>query len=157
MFKEIRKKKRELSKEESIEVLIDGRDGVLSTISENGYPYGIAVNYVYYDNAIYFHCSKKGHKMDNIKLNNKVSFFVTKDISIIPSKFTTYYSSVVVFGRAEIVEDDIKRDVMISIAKKYSLDFIKEGIKYVDKDKDACTLIKINIDHMSGKCSDGTN
>lgn len=157
MFKEIRKKKRELSKEESIEVLIDGRDGVLSTISENGYPYGIAVNYVYYDNAIYFHCSKKGHKMDNIKLNNKVSFFVTKDISIIPSKFTTHYSSVVVFGRAEIVEDDIKRDVMISIAKKYSLDFIKEGIKYVDKDKDACTLIKINIDHMSGKCSDGTN
>lgn len=157
MFREIRKKKRELSKEESMKVLIEGREGVLSTICENGYPYGVAVNYVYYNDAIYFHCSKKGQKIDNIKLNNKVSFFVTKDIKVIPSQFTTHYSSVVVFGTAEIVDGEIKREIMIDIAKKYSIDFIHEGIKYVDKDKDACTLIKINIDHMSGKYSDGNN
>ncbi|MDZ4910912.1 pyridoxamine 5'-phosphate oxidase family protein, partial [Clostridium perfringens] len=46
MFKDIKKKKRELSKENTLEVLKNGREGILSTISENGYPYGIAVNYV---------------------------------------------------------------------------------------------------------------
>lgn len=157
MFKELRKKKRELDINESIKVLEEGREGVLSTISENGYPYGVAVNYIYYNDAIYFHCSKKGHKLENIKLNEKVSFFVNNNITILPDKFTTHYSSVVIFGKAEEIQDESKREVMIALAKKYSPGFIKEGIEYIDKDLKACTVIKINIEHMTGKSSDGTN
>ena len=46
MFRDIIKKKRELSTEDTIKILQEGKEGVLSTISENGYPYGVAVNYV---------------------------------------------------------------------------------------------------------------
>ena len=120
MFRELRKKKRELSKEDTIKVLKEGREGVLSTISENGYPYGIAVNYVYHNNCIYFHCANKGHKLDNISQNNKVSFFVNSNITIIPQDFTTHYKSAVVFGRTFITTDDEKRDAIIAIGEKYS-------------------------------------
>ena len=157
MFRELRKKKRELSKEDTIKVLKEGREGVLSTISENGYPYGIAVNYVYHNNCIYFHCANKGHKLDNISQNNKVSFFVNSNITIIPQDFTTHYKSAVVFGRAFITTDDEKRNAIIAIGEKYSHPHMEEGLKYIDKAINALTIVKIEIDHLTGKCSDGTN
>lgn len=157
MFRELRKKKRELSKEDTIKVLKEGREGVLSTISENGYPYGIAVNYVYHNNCIYFHCANKGHKLDNISQNNKVSFFVNSNITIIPQDFTTHYKSAVVFGRTFITTDDEKRDAIIAIGEKYSHPHMEEGLKYIDKAINTLTIVKIEIDHLTGKCSDGTN
>lgn len=157
MFRELRKKKRELSKEDTIKVLKEGREGVLSTISENGYPYGIAVNYVYHNNCIYFHCANKGHKLDNISQNNKVSFFVSSNITIIPQDFTTHYKSAVVFGRAFITTDDEKRNAIIAIGEKYSHPHMEEGLKYIDKAINTLTIVKIEIDHLTGKCSDGTN
>ena len=93
MFREVRKKHRRLDKNESLVVLKEGMEGVISTIGEDGYPYGVAINYVYFNDAIYFHSSNKGHKLDNIRKNNKVSLFVSKDIRIIPEDFTTYYKS----------------------------------------------------------------
>lgn len=157
MFRELRKKKRELSKEDTIKVLKEGREGVLSTISENGYPYGIAVNYVYHNNCIYFHCANKGHKLDNISQNNKVSFFVNSNITIIPQDFTTHYKSAVVFGRAFITTDDEKRNAIIAIGEKYSHPHMEEGLKYIDKAINTLTIVKIEIDYLTGKCSDGTN
>ena len=157
MFRELRKKKRELGKEDTIKVLKEGREGVLSTISENGYPYGIAVNYVYHNNCIYFHCSNKGHKLDNISQNNKVSFFVNSNITIIPQDFTTHYKSAVVFGRTFISTDDEKRDAIIAIGEKYSHPHMEEGLKYIDKAINTLTIVKIEIDYLTGKCSDGTN
>lgn len=157
MFRELRKKKRELGKEDTIKVLKEGREGVLSTISENGYPYGIAVNYVYHNNCIYFHCANKGHKLDNISQNNKVSFFVNSNITIIPQDFTTHYKSAVVFGRTFITTDDEKRDAIIAIGEKYSHPHMEEGLKYIDKAINTLTIVKIEIDHLTGKCSDGTN
>ena len=157
MFRELRKKKRELSKEDTIKVLKEGRERGFSTISENGYPYGIAVNYVYHNNCIYFHCANKGHKLDNISQNNKVSFFVNSNITIIPQDFTTHYKSAVVFGRTFITTDDEKRDAIIAIGEKYSHPHMEEGLKYIDKAINTLTIVKIEIDHLTGKCSDGTN
>lgn len=157
MFPELRKKKRALSKEESIKVLIKGQEGILSTICENGYPYGVAVNFVYHNDCVYFHCANKGYKLDNIKNNNKVSFFVSTDIEIVPNEFTTRYSSVVVFGRATLVGREERREALIAIGEKYSKNFMEEGIKYIDKALDACSVVKIEIDHMTGKCSNKNN
>lgn len=157
MFKDIKRRKKELSKENTLEVLKNGREGILSTISENGYPYGIAVNYVYHNNYIYFHCSNSGHKLQNIAKNNKVSFFVNSDVTILPKDFTTHYKSVVIFGHASIVNDKEKRDAIIAIGEKYSHPHMKEGLKYIDKAFNAFTVVKIEIDHITGKYSDETN
>lgn len=157
MFRKMRKKNREISDSQCIEILKKCDDGVLSTICENGYPYGVTVNYVYKDNSIYFHCAKAGQKLDNILTHSKVCFSVADNITIRPDKFDTLYSSVVVFGNAYIVEDNEKRDILIEIIKKYSPEFLESGLTYIDKAINATTIVKIDINHMTGKSSNPDN
>lgn len=56
MLKEMRRKDRQLSAEEAMEILANGEFGVLSTFGKE-YPYGVPVNYALADNAIYIHGS----------------------------------------------------------------------------------------------------
>ena len=74
MFKEMRRKERSIDNQQAIELLKKGQYGVLSTVGENGYAYGIPLNYAYHEGNIYFHCAAEGSKLDNIAYNNKVSF-----------------------------------------------------------------------------------
>lgn len=151
MFKEMRRKDREIFNKKLEEILLDGEYGTLSTISENGYPYIVPLNYVYYDKCIYFHCAKEGHKLEDIKQNNKVSFCVVTDTEILPSRFSTKYKSVIAFGTASEVTDNLKENVLIQLINKYSKDFLDEGKKYIDKAKENTKIMKINIQHMTGK------
>ncbi len=151
MFKEMRRKDKQLSVEESIEILKSNEIGVLSTICENGYPYGIALNYVYYNNSIYFHGAKEGQKLDNIKNCDKVSFLVTSDVQLLPEDFNTKYKSVILFGRAGEINSDEKAEILTQFVKKYSNDFLEKGKEYVKESKDLTTIIKIKIEHLSGK------
>ena len=48
MFREMLRKKQELSKEECIEILKKEKRGVLSVLGDEGYPYGMPINH-YYD------------------------------------------------------------------------------------------------------------
>jgi len=151
MFKEIRRKDREITKEEIKEILATGEYGFLSTISDNGYPYVVPLSFVYYDNSIYFHCATEGQKLDNINQNDKVSFCVVTDTELLPEKFSTKYKSVVVFGLASEVEDDLKEDVLFKLIDKYSSQFLVEGNKYIKGAKDKTKVVKIDIQHITGK------
>lgn len=87
MFRELRRAKRELPKEKCLEILQKGDYGVLSTISDNGYPYGVPINYVYHQSCLYVHCAYEGHKVDNIAHNQKkVSFSIVTDYDVIEEK-----------------------------------------------------------------------
>lgn len=51
---------------------------VLSLLGENGYPYGLPIDYWYNetDGKLYFHGAKEGHKIDAIRACDKASFCV---------------------------------------------------------------------------------
>ena len=100
MFREMRRKKQVLSKEECELVLERGTSGVLAVLGEGGYPYAVPLSYVYADGKIVFHCAKQGHKLDAIAKNDKVSFCVVDLDDIQPERYTTYFRSVIAFGRA---------------------------------------------------------
>lgn len=51
----MRRKEKLLPIDRTEEILTKGDYGVLSTIGENGYPYGLPINYVYMDDCIYVH------------------------------------------------------------------------------------------------------
>lgn len=76
MFPEMRRKKQQLSSEESTQVLENGTHGVLAVSGQNGYPYTVPLSYVYEKGKIFFHCAKAGHKLDALKKEAKVSFCV---------------------------------------------------------------------------------
>ena len=83
----------------------------------------MAINYSIPDylngDELYFHCAKIGHKLDSIKRNNKVSFCVIDKDEIIPEKFTTHYRSVIVFGKAKIVEYEKEcKDILMTLVEK---------------------------------------
>lgn len=151
MIREIRRKDRELKNEEAIEILDQNTYGVLSTVGENGYPYGVPVNYIYINGSVYFHCAVEGHKLHNIKNNDKVSFCVVGQTQILPDKFSTKYESVIVFGKAIEVSDDEKNMALLEILKKYSPDYIEQGKEYIQRSGKATRVIKISIEHISGK------
>lgn len=151
MFKEMRRKEKQTSLEEAVEILNRCQYGILSTVGENGYAYGVPLNYVYVDNKIYFHSAKSGNKLDNIKYNEKVSFCVVGETELLSDKFDTRYESVIVFGRAEEVDEGEKDYALMEIIKKYSSDFLEKGKKYLEKAGKQTRVIKINIEHMTGK------
>lgn len=151
MFREMRRKDREIKNDEVIEILKNNDYGILSTISQNGYPYGLPISYVYINDSIYFHCAVEGHKLDNIKNNDKVSFCVVGKTCVLPDKFSTKYESVIIFGMAVEVFDDEKNIALLEILNKYSPDYIEKGKEYIANAGVKTKVIKINIEHISGK------
>lgn len=147
----MRRKDKALSLEESKEILRKYDVGTLSTVDEEGQPYGIPVNYVYNGDKIYFHCALEGYKLDNIKANYKVCFSVYGGNDIIPQRFTTTYESVVVFGKAGIVDEAEKLEALRLIVEKLSPGFEKEGMEYISKSGGATLVVKIDIQHITGK------
>ena len=70
MFRESRKPEKNLSEAEMKEILEVAEYGVLATIGDDGYPYGVPLNFVYDGKAVYFHGAKEGHKVDNLKFSS---------------------------------------------------------------------------------------
>ena len=123
MFKKMRRQEKQLPEDKSQEILSEGEYGILSTIGENGYPYGVPMNYIYMNNRIYLHCAQEGKKLENIRYNNKVSFTVVGDYQLKPADFTSSYESVIAIGQANFVEGEEKKEVLQEFILKFSPDF----------------------------------
>jgi nitroimidazol reductase NimA-like FMN-containing flavoprotein (pyridoxamine 5'-phosphate oxidase superfamily) len=148
----MRRKERQMSDESAIELLMRGEYGVLSSVDEEGQPYGVPVNHVFDGlETIYFHCAKEGHKLDNLKTNPKVSFTVVGNTQIMDWKFSTAFESVIVFGIAQEVEGDEKYLGLRMLALKYSPDFEEEFNKYIDKAIIQTKVMKIQVKQLTGK------
>lgn len=151
MFKEIRHQSQALSREEIDEILDKGTSGVFALAGEE-YPYAYPMSYLYYDGKIYFHCEKKGHKIDHLRNNDKVSFCVLGQDEIVADEFTTYYKSVIIFGRASSIQDDEKKLQMIRLlSDKYSPDREEEREEIIEQYFPALEMIEVEIDHIQGK------
>ena len=151
MFREMRRKDKALTNNEMLEILQTAEYGILSTIGEDGYPYGVPVNYVYHNNKIYFHAALTGHKLDNIAFNEKVSFCVVKDVELMPDDFNTKYKSVIAFGKVKEVPEAEKKDIYVIILEKFSKDFMESGMEYMRKAGDDAKVFQIEIEHMTAK------
>lgn len=151
MFREMRRKKQLLSKEDTEKILISNTAGVLGVIGDEGYPYTVPLSYVYHDSKIYFHCAKSGHKLDAIMENNKVSFCVIDQDQIVPEEYTTYFRSVIAFGKARILEGEEMERAITILGDKYSPND-EEGVqKEIQGALKQLCVIEIAIDHLTGK------
>lgn len=148
----MRRKRQLLTEEESISILNSGTSGVLAVDGDGGYPYAVPLSFVYSDSKIYFHCAKSGHKLDALKKNEKVSFCVIGQDRVVPEEYTTYFQSVIVFGKARILENDVeKREAIEKLAAKYSPDQEEGRKQEIDKEFTPLCMVEITIDHITGK------
>ena len=152
MFREMRRSKQRLPREVAVEILERNTSGVLALSGDEGYPYAVPMSYVYAEGKIYFHSAKNGHKIDAIQRNEKASFCVIDQDQIVPEKYTTFFRSVIVFGRLRLVEDvEEMRRIAATLAMKYSADF-NEGIpKEINASIRNMAVLELTIDHITAK------
>lgn len=153
MFREMRRKRQALSPEENAAVLRRGTSGVLALSGDNDYPYAVPVSYVYDGEKLYFHCAKSGHKLDAIRRNAKASFCVIDQDRVIPEEYTSYFRSVIVFGKIQIIEDEDKKRMAIEkLAVKYAPQDNPGGRKKaIEREWKPLCMLEMTIDHMTGK------
>lgn len=151
-FKRLRRKDRALKEDEALEILAKSNYGVLCVYDGN-YPYGIPVNYVYEDGLIYIHSAKEGHKIESIRSFDRVCFTVVGSSQVMENEFSTKYESVIIFGRAEILQDEQVIPALKKLAKKYSPDYTNEAERIIHDSFKAVAVIRIKIEHVQGKAN----
>lgn len=153
MFRDMRRMKQLLSPEESKNILLRGTSGVLSLLGDDGYPYGVPLSYVYDEGNLYFHCAKEGHKIDAIRKESKASFCVIDQDQVVPQRYTTYFRSVIAFGRIAIVNDlDEMEHAIEKLAIRYApMDSVSHREKIIAQEWNSLCVLKMEIEHVTGK------
>ena len=153
MFREMRRSKQKLTEDEAIEILEKGKSGVLALLGDDDYPYAVPISYVYCDSKIYFHGAKNGHKIDAIRKCPKASFCVIEQDQIIPEEYTTYFRSIIAFGKIRIMEDESEmRKAVMALALKYNQTDNPQGREAaINRDWKPLCMIEFDIEHITGK------
>ena len=139
--------------EECIEILKSETRGVLSVCGDDGYPYGMPMNHWYNeeDGKIYFHSGKLGHRTDALRRCGKVSFCTYNKGYRKEGEWALNVSSVIVFGKIEIVEDHQR---IVEIAAKLSRKFTQDE-EYIRREIELYAsktlLLELTPEHICGK------
>jgi nitroimidazol reductase NimA-like FMN-containing flavoprotein (pyridoxamine 5'-phosphate oxidase superfamily) len=148
----MRRNRQQLSREECEQILVRCTSGVLALSGDDGYPYAVPLSYVYADGTIIFHSAVEGHKVDAIRRDSRCSFCVIEQDEIKPAEFTTYFRSVIAFGRIQILEDDNEKvQALRLLGSRYSPGD-EHGLQHeIDKSLDHVLLLRLDVEHLSGK------
>jgi nitroimidazol reductase NimA-like FMN-containing flavoprotein (pyridoxamine 5'-phosphate oxidase superfamily) len=146
--------------------------GFLGTVSLDGWPHVTPLNFVYYNACIYFHGSKIGQKMEDLKhAADKVTFSVAKEYALIPSYFsdpkmacpaTAFFKSVYLKGSASIVVDLAeKAAALTAFMEKLQPEGGYDPISIEDKaylsQLKGVSVVKIDIQEITAKFKFGQN
>lgn len=151
MFREMRRKNQELSKEECIEILTNEPRGVLALLGDNDYPYAIPMSHVYVNGKIYFHGAMEGHKHDAVKKHSKVSFCVMDKGVKKENNWWYTFKSVIVFGKIKIITDVAEKiDKLTYLGNKF-FPTPQDTEDEINRLLERTEVFEITIDHMTGK------
>lgn len=153
MFRKMRRSRQMLPMEKSQEILYRGTSGVLAVSGDDDYPYTVPLSYVYDGDKLFFHCGKSGHKLDSIVRNAKVSFCVIDQDAIVPEEYTTYFRSVIVFGKIRILSEETeKRKAIEKLAVKYAPNDTEENRNQaIEREWTPLCVLELTPEHISGK------
>lgn len=153
IFRPLTRKNKELPQIECLELLRHEKRGVLSVLGDGGYPYGMPMDHYYNDEdgKLYFHCGRIGHRLDALRVNDKVSFCCMDSGTPIPGSWALQVKSVIAFGRVEII-DDRKRvyDITARLSRKFTddEDYIAQEI---ERSWRGTILLEMTMEHICGK------
>jgi len=151
-FREMRRKRQQLSDEESVGILQKATSGTLALLGDNGYPYAVPISFVYDNGRLYFHSALSGHKVDAIRNCDKASFCVIQQDEVIPEEYTTYFKSVIAFGRIHIIEDEAEKlQTAKMLGNRYNPNHDESLQKEIESGFTRMLMIRLDIEHLSGK------
>ena len=155
MFREMRRFRQQINREECIQILTEQPRGVLSMLGDDDYPYGIPLYHWYCEEngRLYFHCAKTGHKRDAVRKHDKVSYCVCDEGFRKEGDWALNIRSVVIFGRIHPVdeEDDaLRRKIATGLCRKFTDDeaFLQ---KELTNALTRASFLELIPEHMTGK------
>lgn len=151
----MRRKDKEITDNAEIESIICRSMVCRLAMADKNRPYIVPLCFGYKDNTLYFHSSGQGKKLDMLKKNNLVCFEFDIDYEPIKSdkvcEWGMKYKSVIGFGKASFIEDfESKRRALDIIIQHYS----GESFDYPEAKIKNTVIIKVKIEHMTGKYSE---
>jgi nitroimidazol reductase NimA-like FMN-containing flavoprotein (pyridoxamine 5'-phosphate oxidase superfamily) len=150
-------------KEKINRFLTEKRVGTLSMCETAERPYALPVNYVYWNSKIYIHGMGSGKKNVVLAASPSVCFTVFEEFGTVadpvPAKCDTAYLSVVIFGKAVLVQDvEEKTQVLAQFLEKFMPQFFKTPLstQFVDKyrssfDNNAVAVYAIDPEDLTAK------
>ena len=153
MNREMRRRDREISLEDALTILKNGEFGILSTVDENGMPYGVPLSYVLMRDELYFHCARQGRKIDNLKFQAKAHFCVVDGVqAVYDNDFSTFYESVMVGGSIrEVVDAEEKNEILLALAQKYLPAYIDKAQHDIDRSFKQTAVYGLKMEKIAGK------
>ncbi len=144
----------EITDKTAIESIILRSSVCRLAMSEGVQPYIVPLSFGYKDDTLYFHSAHKGRKLDILRKNNKVCFEFDIDHEIVEAddacRWGMKYRSVIGFGKGSFIDDiESKRKALNIIMQHYS----GSSYEYPDKTVKKTVIIKVEIEHMTGKQS----
>lgn len=104
------RKDRQVSTDDAYAILDSAAYGTLAATTQDGAPYSVPLNFVREGARLYFHCAKRGRKLDVLRASPQVRIcFVAGDVMFPEGGFTTCYASAIVEGTASEVHEAPKR------------------------------------------------
>jgi len=151
-FRDMRRKRQQLSEQESISILEKATSGTLALLGDNGYPYAVPISYVYSEGKLFFHSAMSGHKVDAIRNCDKASFCVIEQDEVKPKEYTTYFRSVIAFGRIHIIEDQAEKLAAARLlGNRYNPNDDESLQKEIESGLTRMLAIRFDIEHLTGK------
>jgi len=148
----MRRKRQQLPDEESIGILQKATSGTLALLGDDDYPYAVPISYAYADGKLYFHSALSGHKIDAIKKCDKASFCVIEQDDVRPEEYTTYFRSVIAFGKIHLVEDETeKMAIARMLGERYHPQHEEALQKEIESGFSRMLAIRFDIEHLTGK------
>lgn len=151
-FRTMRRKRQQLPDDEALAILQNATSGTLALLGDNGYPYAVPISYVYHDGKLFFHSALAGHKVDAIRACDKASFCVIQQDDVRPEQYTTYFRSVIAFGRVHIVEnEEEKLQIARLLGNRYNPGQDEALQKEIESGLARMLAIRFDIEHLTGK------
>ncbi len=151
----MRKKELEITDQKIIDEIIARSTFCHLALSDGNQPYIVPVNFGRKGNSIYIHSAHEGRKIDIINKNNNVCIMFEADQELVNKgkeacKWGTKYRSVMGFGKAYIITEDVeKRKGLVALMTQY----YDGEIELNKKSTDNCLIIRVDVDYFSGKSS----
>jgi nitroimidazol reductase NimA-like FMN-containing flavoprotein (pyridoxamine 5'-phosphate oxidase superfamily) len=152
----MRHPERELKDRETIIAVLEKSPvGRIATVNREGFPVIKPVNFLFWDGKIYFHSSKKGEKIKDIRRGGPVCFEVDEPIAYVKAKGSAckanyYYRSIIIKGKAALVNRRLRKlKILERLMKKYQPEGGYEGIPEQILGKTA--VVEISIQEITGK------
>ena len=148
----MRRKRQQLSDEESYAILQKATSGTLALLGDGDYPYAVPISYVYSEGKLYFHSALSGHKVDAIRGCDRASFCVVAQDDVKPALYTTFFRSVSAFGRIHLVDDEAEKLAAARLlGNRYNPHQDEALQKELENGLARMLVIRLDIEYLTGK------